>query len=54
VSEFDGDPGVTINVYNGSGFDEIAATVDSSDPNKFNYTFADGVTSNLFLENLYI
>ena len=53
VSEFDGDPGVTINVYNGSGFDEIAATVDSSDPNKFNYTFADGVTEATYFWKTY-
>ena len=45
VSEFDGDPGVNIAVYNGTGFDEYTATVDTTNPKKFNYTFADGVTT---------
>ena len=45
VSEFDGEPGVNIAVYNGTGFDEIAATADATNPNKFSYTFADGVTT---------
>ena len=45
VSEFDGEPGVNIAVYNGTGFDEIPATVDATNPNKFSYTFADGVTT---------
>ncbi len=45
VSEFDGDPGVNIAVYNGTGFDEYTTTVDTTNPNKYSYTFADGVTT---------
>jgi hypothetical protein len=54
ISEFDGNPGVNIAVYNGSSFDEFAATVDSNDANKFSYTFADGVTTATYFWKTYL
>ena len=45
VSEFVGDPGVNIAVYDGTIFQEYSTTADTTNPNKYSYTFADGVTT---------